>query len=272
MKRKEPGDCPGVVVLDPVVPRCKCSCCPICVEARVEKAFIFRDAIMSAVAWKKVDRLETLVSALIKFTPCRVSLARSGLGALVSDGGIWNGMDASATRVWAALKAKFSREVPDYESPSCKLMLVGKCTLVDLKSRVYSSAIESLQEWLLRLDVVPVQDHIARRVAVMLVNHGFTSWCHLDGVVMEDLVVDSMLPCDRALIVRAIVAAEALPKPGQSSLAISPIICDQLVRPVFESRTSALSSAESLHPDLIKKCEKDWLSSASTMGLAGLGS
>ena len=72
----------GVVVLDPVVARCKCGKCSECVKIRIEKAFIFRGAVVAAVAWGKTDRLETIVSALIDFTLWRVSLARSGLGAL----------------------------------------------------------------------------------------------------------------------------------------------------------------------------------------------
>ena len=104
MKRKESSGSPGVVVLDPEVSRCKCGVCSTCIETRVEKAFVFRDAIMAAVAWKKIDRLETLVCALIKFTPCRMSLARSGLGALVGDSSIWSGMDASSLRVWNGLR------------------------------------------------------------------------------------------------------------------------------------------------------------------------
>ena len=51
------------MVLDPTVTRCKCGNCVECVKLRIEKAFVFRDAVIAAVAWAKTDRLETLVGA-----------------------------------------------------------------------------------------------------------------------------------------------------------------------------------------------------------------
>ncbi len=47
-------------------------------DARVQKAFKLRDSIMYAVSWKNTTLLEVLVRSLLKFSPCAVSLARSG--------------------------------------------------------------------------------------------------------------------------------------------------------------------------------------------------
>ena len=48
---------------------CKCGACNECVKDNVEKAFVFRDAVVSEFAWEKTSKLEALVRQLINFVP-----------------------------------------------------------------------------------------------------------------------------------------------------------------------------------------------------------
>ena len=72
IKRKGSGILPGNAT------GFKCGACNECVKDNIEKAFVFRDAIVSAFAWEKTSKLEALVRQLINFAPTIVALTQTG--------------------------------------------------------------------------------------------------------------------------------------------------------------------------------------------------
>lgn len=241
-------------------------------DARVQKAFKLRDSIMYAVCWKNTALLEDLVRSLLKFSPCAVSLARSGLGRLLCDNAIWESVDRQSSVVLEAVRVKWKAEV-DRSACGQPVAKSNLCALAKLKAKPYLKAIADLAEWLRSLDVEPVEQHIARRVAISLVNAGFTSWSHLDGLEVRDIVMPDTLPVDIALITRAIKMSGVLPRlessgPVQVAVASGPGLA---VSPVLQRCANADGTAGSFAPAVLEKAEADWQVEAHKLGVVGLG-
>ena len=101
MKRKGSGTLPGNAT------GCKCGACSECVKDNVEKAFVFRDAIISAFGWEKTSKLEALVRQLINFAPTALALTQTGLGRLLFDSDLWKKMDDPSLSMLASVKSKW---------------------------------------------------------------------------------------------------------------------------------------------------------------------
>ena len=93
----------------PNVPKhvCKCGQCQKCEETNIERAFLLRDAVVSAVAWHKTERLQSIVRVLLNFEPTNAALAVTGLGRLLGDAEVWVDMDIPSHKVLAAVKEKW---------------------------------------------------------------------------------------------------------------------------------------------------------------------
>ena len=261
MKRKDLETTPGSV------PACKCGKCVACEKENIERAFIFRDAIVNAFAWEKTAKLEVLVKQLISFNPSVGALAQTGIGRLLFDNELWKKMDPSALAMLSSVKQKWKAAV-DSTCISGTASTSTKCSLVQLKGKSYLDSVHLLQTWLLELDIQPVETHIARRVAISFVNNGLTSWSHLDGLYASDLVVSNTLPADSALISRAISVASATVKSNRTN-ALHP--GSNSVEVVVSHFSSADDAALKFNPLAVLKAEQEWLVEAKKLGISGLG-
>ena len=122
MKRKE-------MVPQGLVIGCKCGVCSGCIKDNIEKAFVFRDAVMSAFAWEKTSRLEALVRQLINFVPTTAALSQTGLGRLLFDSDLWRKMDAPSLALLATVKTKWKASV-DHTCEATVCTTATKCILV----------------------------------------------------------------------------------------------------------------------------------------------
>ena len=143
-----------------------------------------------------------------------------------------------------------------------------KCVLLQVKARSYLESVIALHDWLIAVDTEPVEHHIARRVAINFVNNGLTSWSHLDGLLVSDLVVSNTMPADSALISRAIAAASEAVKSNRARSAMHGSSSDG-------AKISAFSSADEaalrFNTVAVIKAEQDWIIEAAKLGISGLG-
>ena len=140
MKRKV------TAVLPEGMSRCKCGTCVECCRENTEKAFIFRDAIVSAFAWEKTTRLEALVRQLLNFVPSTVALTQTGIGRLLFDADIWKNMDPASLSMLALVKSKWKASV-DHTCESKVGPTPARCSLVQMKAMTYLDAVQALQAW-----------------------------------------------------------------------------------------------------------------------------
>ena len=248
---------------------CRCGSCDACLERAalvLQRAFLLRDAVVNAVAWQNVRKLEGLLKSLLNFVPGKAALVATGLGRLLHDEGIWNGIDVPARGLLVAVRTKWRVDMAASEE-----VVVAKnlkwCGLVELKARPFLEAVAEISAWLLTVDIVPVDLHIARRVAILVVNAGFTNWQHLDGLVPTDLLSEEAPVCDAALLARAVAAAgvgasqarsRSFAAPGASTLGARPMV-------------SADAMAVSFKPEVLQQADAAFEKEATDLGVAGLG-
>ena len=261
MKRKGSGILPGNAA------GCKCGACSECIKDNVERAFMFRDAIINAFAWEKTSKLETLIRQLINFAPTNLALTQTGLGRLLFDSDLWKKMDDPSLSMLASVKSKWKASA-DHTCEASVGTTPMNCVLVQVKARSYLESVVALHEWLIAVDIEPVEHHIARRVAINCVNNGLTSWSHLDGLLVSDLVVSNTLPADSALISRAIAAASAAVRNNKARSCVPGSSSDGAKTSAF---SSAVEAASNFNPVAVIKAEQDWMIEAGKLGISGLG-
>ena len=222
---------------------------------------------MAAAAWQRHDKLRTLVHSMLNFEPCQVSLAVTGLGRLLNDSDIWTGLDELSLSVLGAVKTKW-RDSVQVEKCHLQGRKKIKCVLADMKLQPFLVTVEALQRWLLSIDAVPVDGHIARRVAIWLVNAGFKHWSHLVGLDIDDLHPGQEFVhiSDLALLRRAIEKACSLNASSNSGSGLLPV-------PTSSTRPSVVNAdaeASKLQPAMLLAAEADWEAEVQRVGVPGL--
>jgi hypothetical protein len=135
-----------------------------------------------------------------------------------------------------------------------------------LKAKPYLEAITEMMSWLKSVDVAPVESHIAKRLAIQIVNAGFTNWQHLDGLFPGDLLDLDAMPCDVALLSRAVDAARVAAKLARSRTFAAP---SGVALP--HALASADAFAASMRPEVLEQAEADFHKEAAELGAPGLG-
>jgi len=181
-------------------------------------------------------------------------------------------MDEQSKSLLVSVGKKWKAEV-DRGAKDCQIPKAKPCALVALKAKSYRAAIQEFVTWLLAVDPEPVEGHIARRVAINLVNHGFTSWSHLNGLVPEDFANLNLLPADVALLARAIAKACRVLEAEHTVLPTAASGCNLPLAPEVRHNKGADADvvAASFSPEVLQQAENEWFKEANSIGVAGLG-
>ena len=230
-----------------------------CTELRIEQAFKLRDSITRAFAWHDAAKLQVLLRSCMRFSPCTVTLAVTGIGRLICDKPIWSGVDSLSHKLLLALRIKWKNLSKTCPATSELLNKHKRSSQPSFMSRSFLAAVDSFQSWLLQSCLPPVEKHIARRVAIKFVMMGFTHHQHLRGVDDVSELQMGLEVADRALVARAVAVANANVQVATEA---------SLPRP--SSSISAEVLALSLRPEAIKAAELVWEKSLTDLGLQGL--
>jgi hypothetical protein len=174
----------------------------------VDKALQLRSEIQRAVLWKRPDRLATLARVVVKSVPTKQALITTGIGRLVADQVVWSLTPQStqelvkvACKKWRDMTVLPAEPTPVTVAPTPTRAFNG------VKPGVFLEQVQQLQDYVAHADYQPTDQVTARAVAINFALQGITSWEHLDGVDVVDLVAIFDLPAERAAAVRAVELA-----------------------------------------------------------------
>ena len=173
--------------------------------SQLDRALRIRERILTAVAWRDSASLRQLARSLLALSPTVGVMKASGLGFLVRDRQVWDGLDnptqvilRRAEAKWRAFIRTPEGKVCPPDTPRAARPFGGR------RPTEFLHLVDDLAAWLSSVDEHEVAPSVVRRLAIALTLRDVGHWSHLEGWDPEALAGSGLTPAASALWLRAL--------------------------------------------------------------------